>query len=338
MSTRAPQDGVAKSATAPSLDLSVIICTWNNADRLNICLNALVECTVPDDVRWEIVLVNNNCTDKTDAVVARAAEQLPIVYIYEPKQGLSHARNAGIGACSGRLIVFTDDDVRPDRNWLLEYWNAYDSDQNHHFWGGPVTSEFEVEPDPELLGFAPYSVKGLDWGEEARVLPATQSWFLAANWACPSDALAKAGGFDPKLGLNAGAKQIRTGEETDLMRRLASAGWMPMYLPGAKLTHFVPKEKVSARHIGQRWQAYHYFRAYRNDDVPLGSKRLFGAPVWMYRQLLTAGLKLVWSRVCGDHGIRQYMTMREYAGRVQATRHRWRSRYASRPVAEQGKS
>ena len=62
------------------IDVCVMLCTWNNSSRLRITLDAIAQCEVPEGLCWELVLVNNNCTDDTDAVAAEFAERLPNSY------------------------------------------------------------------------------------------------------------------------------------------------------------------------------------------------------------------------------------------------------------------
>ena len=150
-------------------DLSLVLCTWNNAARLRITLDAIAQCNVPEGMRWELVLVNNNCTDATDAVAAEFAKRLPLHLVHEPAPGLSRARNAGLSAATGDLVVFTDDDVRPYPHWLAAFWDAYRRYPEGHYFGGPIESEFEgVQPDERLVALAPPSVRGLDYGPTER--------------------------------------------------------------------------------------------------------------------------------------------------------------------------
>src|SRR5215472_15324200 len=76
------------AAEAISMDVSVILCTWNNSKRLDITLNALRGCHMPRDVRWELVLTDNGSTDDTSTVARRFAGLLPLVYVEEPRPGL----------------------------------------------------------------------------------------------------------------------------------------------------------------------------------------------------------------------------------------------------------
>ena len=82
------------------MNVSVIICTWNNCRRLAITLDAISQCVIPPNLQWELVLVNNNCTDETQRVAREFANKLPLVYVEEPQQGLSRAKNKGLRVAS----------------------------------------------------------------------------------------------------------------------------------------------------------------------------------------------------------------------------------------------
>ena len=182
------------------MDLSVVLCTWNNAQRLRITLDAIAQCEVPDNLNWELVVVNNNCTDDTDVVVSRFESRLPILYVNEPRQGLSHARNAGLAAASGQWILFTDDDVRPYAQWINAHVEAHKRWPENYYFGGPVESEYEgAPPEPEILVHAPPSVHGFDKGQEL-IVGKPDITFLSANWSAPRSKILSAGGFDGRIG------------------------------------------------------------------------------------------------------------------------------------------
>jgi glycosyltransferase involved in cell wall biosynthesis len=231
------------------VDISVIICTWNNCQRLAITLESFCQCRIPDHITWELIIVANNCTDRTRGIVDGMMNRLPLVYIEEPIQGLSRAKNTGLRNASGGLVIFTDDDVDPDPRWIDTYWNAFLQQPRGFFWGGPVESKFEgAKPDPNLLNVAPSSVKGLHYGPVRRGLKKGE-YFISANWACPRDSFAQVGGFDVNLGLNSKTGEVSTGEERDIMSKLVQAGNHAIYLPEAKIWHFVPESKCNYEHI-----------------------------------------------------------------------------------------
>ena len=295
------------------MDLSLIICTWNNQDRLRITLEELSHCDIPGNLSWECIVVNNNSSDESEKVISSFQNKLPIKYIFEPQQGLSAARNSGLKAALGQLIIWSDDDVEPCKDWLKIYWVAYQRFPFGYFFGGPIESNFEKGGlNPNFLEIAPNSVKGFNLGSKEMILTKEQC-FLGANWACPSEIIKILGGFDIEKGLNPISKTLRVGEETDLMKRLVEAGLQGLYLPEAYIKHFVPCKKMTLVHIAARWEAWGFeeadqFKIYLK-DVPLG--RL---PRWMIKEAIFKWLNYIYLRISGQKWHKSYIKFREYLG------------------------
>ena len=108
------------------MQFSVVIPTYNRADELAPTLRSLsaLEVRAP----WEVIVVDNNSTDSTRAVVEDAARGFPVElrYVFEQEQGRSAALNAGIRKSRGAVIVTTDDDVRVEPDWLERAGEALD--------------------------------------------------------------------------------------------------------------------------------------------------------------------------------------------------------------------
>ncbi len=101
-----------------TVQVSIIICTCNRAALMRRTLDSMRSLAIPRGVTWEIVVVNNNSTDDTAAVLASFAERLPLTCVFEPVPGLSRSRNRGVAASSGDLLLFTDDDVLVEPGWV----------------------------------------------------------------------------------------------------------------------------------------------------------------------------------------------------------------------------
>ena len=82
-------------------------------------LESFTGLAVPAATDWEILVVNNNCTDQTDQVIQAYQDRLPVRRAFEPRPGLSHARNRAIAEATGDYILWTDDDVTVSPNWLV---------------------------------------------------------------------------------------------------------------------------------------------------------------------------------------------------------------------------
>lgn len=301
------------------MELSIVISTWNNADRLAKTLANIASCSVPQGLTWELILVNNNCTDHTDAVADHFSEQLPINLVHEPVQGLSRARNRGIEAATGQQVIFTDDDVRPCNEWIKTYWAAFKEKGTDFFFGGPVVSDYEGSPPPErYLPYTPFSVRGVNWGDEARQVRLDEPMFISANWACSHNTLSAVGGFDENLGLNAAPGQILVGEELDLMYRLLDRDLQPWYLPDAMIRHFVPSQKATPKHIVRRWRASAYVWGRYGPDHNMSR-----VPDWMYKVLVKDFLS--WLRhIHRPEALDEYMKMLTMFERIRGLRERIR--------------
>lgn len=116
---------LAQEAQRPSdpRRLSVVICTRDRADELERCLASLPLQTRPPD---QVVVVDNASRDggRTRAV----AEAAGVTYIREDRPGLDIARNAGVRAATGEIILFTDDDVRLHPRWAERMARALDAE------------------------------------------------------------------------------------------------------------------------------------------------------------------------------------------------------------------
>ena len=284
------------------MDITVSLCTYNNCELLNRALRSLVECDKPADARWELVVVNNRCTDSTDSVVESFLDSLPLVYVHEETPGLSAARNASIGAASGKLMLFTDDDVRVSPGWIRAYWDAYRETKGAHYYGGPIECEYPgYTPDAEILELAPLSVRGIDYGPDSGEVPPNTE-FIGPNWACSRSAIDQAGSFDEARGLNSDHKRSRTGEESDLMRRLRARGVHPYYVPGAHLYHNVPENKSTVAHLADRTFAYGYTLA-QDRAAKFSGPRIGPVPKWLLRALLSQAGRYALQRLLCRRGL-----------------------------------
>ena len=90
---------------------SIVISVYNEEQTIQDCLESLARQTVQPD---EILIVDNNCTDRTIDI----AERFNVVIIKETSQGIWAARNTGFNRASGDLIICTDADARFPADWV----------------------------------------------------------------------------------------------------------------------------------------------------------------------------------------------------------------------------
>jgi glycosyltransferase involved in cell wall biosynthesis len=117
--------------------LSVIIGTYNRANLLQICLDALCRQTL-EPAAYEIVVVDNNSTDETDHLVFKyIGGRVSVRYVFEKSQGFSFARNRGYREAKGLYLVFNDDDTKAPPEYLSNVSKAIEK-HAPDILGGPV--------------------------------------------------------------------------------------------------------------------------------------------------------------------------------------------------------
>lgn len=269
--------------------VTVAICTWNRAELLDRTLTRLHELVVPPGTEWELLVVNNNCTDHTDAVIAKHADALPLRRLLEPKRGLSNARNCAVENANGSLLIWTDDDVLAEPGWLTEYTRAASAFPKAGYFGGTVDPWFEISPPRWVLRHlaqleGAFAIRR--FGPEVRPL-AEGELVYGANMAFRTELLRDTR-FDPALGRT--ETGMLGGEETAVMNRLKSAGHFGVWVGPARVKHFIPRERLTADYV---WR---YFHGQGRTDVRKtppaeNAPRVCGAPRWMVRRYLAARLR-----------------------------------------------
>src|SRR4051812_17135636 len=108
-----------------ALKITVAICTYNRADLLAQTLAGIARQEFPHD-HYEVLVIDNNSRDHTAEVVARFATARPAPrHILEPQQGLDYGRNRAIAEARGEIILFADDDILVQPDWLTQMFAPF---------------------------------------------------------------------------------------------------------------------------------------------------------------------------------------------------------------------
>ena len=140
--------------------VTITIQTYNNARVLEQALESLAELRCPDDVDYEILVVDNNSSDETAAVIEQYRTLLEPRFrsVFEPRQGLSYARNRAIAEARGEIVAFLDDDALVDPDWLAGHVEAYREDEEAVAVGGRVLLQW-----PQGVVAPRLAVSGSGW-------------------------------------------------------------------------------------------------------------------------------------------------------------------------------
>lgn len=99
------------------MTVSVMIPTFRRPEGLRLAIQSvLAQSHRPD----EIVVIDNSPEASARGIVenTKAVARCPVIYVHEPRPGVSNARNAGFAAATGRFIACLDDDEIASVEWL----------------------------------------------------------------------------------------------------------------------------------------------------------------------------------------------------------------------------
>jgi glycosyltransferase involved in cell wall biosynthesis len=264
---------------------TIAICTLNRAESLRRTLESLLAIRVPNNLRWEIIVVNNGCTDHTDEVVASYVPRLPIRREWEPQRGLSRARNRAIDAAKGEYIVWTDDDIIVDPDWLAAYTEAFRQWPESAVFGGPIIPRYEspvVEWLPTCEHLLSYVYGIRDFGNAPiRISRREGPRPFGANFAVRATEQRRFR-YDPDLGLAPGRRRL--GEETAVIASILATGMSGYWIPDARVEHCIGRQNQTTAYVARYFAADGETVAFFRRDHETGP-HLFGIPRWMWRRI-----------------------------------------------------
>ena len=239
--------GAAECRSEPKLPaepglVTVVVATMGSPDLLSRCLDSVL---ANDHPNFELLVVD---TRPIEAVIEPLLKKLysddpRVRYVMEPQPGLSHARNTGLLFARGDVVVFLDDDVTVDKQWLRALASEFESDptvacvtgllraaeletgpqiyfDSHTSLNADFTRRvLSISPDDET---SPFPAEGLPIGAVAGM--GLRRSLLGDLWA-----------FDVSLGTGSFS---RGGEEFDSLLELLFAGHRIVFQPRMLAWHW----------------------------------------------------------------------------------------------------
>jgi GT2 family glycosyltransferase len=296
-----------------AFDVSIVLATRDRPDDLRAALRSIA--AVQRSRHLEVIVVDNNPeSGTTPPIVAEFPGVRPIA---EPRPGLSYARNAGIGASRGAIVITTDDDVIVDENWVEELIAPF-ADPDVMVVTGNVLA-LDLSRESQRL-FEAYG--GLGRGPRRRAVDG--EWFWAFRKSVPTwllggtaNAAFRAAIFaDPRIGmlneaLGAGSP-AGCSEDTDLFYRVLRAGFRLVYQPTALVWH-----RHRADMAGLRRQIFAYAKGHVASQLwTLTRDRDWRALVRLFVELPSVYWWRLCSRLQGQSPYPLSLVMLEIGGTV----------------------
>lgn len=276
-----------------SIAVSIIVATYNRPDDLPNCLRGLVAQRSTRPI--EIIVVDNYPAGTASAVLAN----FPTVkLVNEARQGVAYARNAGIAASRGEIIVTVDDDVTLPPDWLEKLLAPFARPDVMAVTGNVLPLELET---PAQRIFEEYGNGGLgrgfscfevnrDWFERSWLF-AVPTWELGgtANSAYRASLFSNpaVGLMDEALGPG---MPSGVGEDIYLFYKILKAGGTIRYEAPAYGWHKHRRERTALKrqlyNYSKGFVAYHLTTLLRDQDYRALVTLLIFLPLYHLKQML----------------------------------------------------
>lgn len=266
--------------------VNIIICTYNRARTLDRTLESVVKSENMDEVKKEVIVIDNNSTDSTKNIIEKYQKnKLSLKYIFEKKQGKSYALNKALEYITGDIIAFTDDDVVVDKWWVWEMVNAVKRYPEYSCFGGKAVAVYP-ESVPKWLDITD-SMKFLksafvdrddgnletEYGIDTfSITPGGVNMFFR------KEAIVKNGLFRTDLGPKGNV--LGFSEDTEYCQRLILKGERFMYIPSAIIYHPVCEERLNKSYL-LGWQYKCGKSEVRRNGGYRDARRIFDVPRYL---------------------------------------------------------
>jgi glucosyl-dolichyl phosphate glucuronosyltransferase len=274
----------------PNVDLTLLVCTFNRSSDLREMLDTALTQETDGTFAYEVLVVDNNSTDDTRAVVEEliARGHTNLRYVFEACQGKSWALNTGLAAVRGWIYTIADDDFILPADWVKQIILAFLRNPAVSFISGKVLPLWEAEV-PSWLTREHWSAIALaDYGDEPFYTDEHRQLCLLACSFRVADVEA-AGGY--RSGLGVSRDLIGGVEDLEILQRLWKSGRRGLYLPGISFRHKVPRSRTTKAYH-RRWHTGHgrFYARLRDPLFEASAARLFDVPAHLYNEALRAGL------------------------------------------------
>ncbi len=240
------------------MSISILIATYNRSEKLKNTLEAF--CNLErTNLDVQIVVIDNGSLDDTRAVVDLYSEKLNIKYMFEPVSGKSNALNKAILEVElGDIVVFTDDDIIPARDWLEKVEEYSASNPEISVFGGRIYPHWclAVPKWLEEFGkrFLSWAYAYHDLGDDICIYNSKTSPHepFGPNFWLRKEVFKSGILFDRRIGPTNSISTRIMGEDTVFLRQLQAENYQILYCPEAIVNHVITAEQMTMKYLKER--------------------------------------------------------------------------------------
>jgi glycosyltransferase involved in cell wall biosynthesis len=234
-----------------TIDFTVAIPTYNGAERIPQVLDKLLAQTGIENLRWEVIVIDNNSRDRTPEVVKEYQAkftQCKLKYFLETQQGLAFGRLKAVNEAKGKFVAFLDDDNLAEPDWVLQSYNFGEEHPLAGAWSGQIHGDFEVKPPDNFSQIQPFLAirehgqkPFIFDADNLRLPPGAALVIRKEAWL---QSVPQHLAFTGRVG-----KSLVAGEDTEVILHLYKSGWEIWYNPKMEIYHQIPHWRLERNYL-----------------------------------------------------------------------------------------
>lgn len=227
--------------------ISVIVCCYNSASRLEETLQYLLRQEGTISFPWEIIVVNNASQDSTTAVATKALNgnffKIPFKVVDQPVAGLSYARDKGVEESSFSTVIFCDDDNHLEKGYVRNAHELISTHSEVGILGGLAKPKLPFFPGSWIVDFYPALAIGPQAARDGYV-----DWVYGAGMVLRKKIFAELNqrGIDLMLTDRKGTKQT-SGGDAEMCLAARFLGYRIFYSSKLILEHAIDEQRLSRK-------------------------------------------------------------------------------------------
>lgn len=237
---------------ADNIDITVLMPTYNRAADLRETLESFTHLD-RENLSVQFAIVDNDSTDDTKTTIEAFADRLPIRYLRQTRKGKNRSLNLALEEVDlGRIVVFTDDDVTPQEDWLQSIAAVTARWPHHGVFGGKIRVIYPTDEIPEwckIPFIQKFAHTAHDYGETERIYE-EEVYPFGPNYWVRRSVFDSGRRFNENLGPQ--PKKGLLGDEIQFVHKLREDGFEIVYSPEAVVGHRIQSEMLELERVKKR--------------------------------------------------------------------------------------
>ena len=232
-----------------AMRISVILCTYNGAERLPVTLEKLAGQILPQECEWEVLLIDNASIDDTASIAAVTAISFPVPLrvLHEATPGKHHALETAFSNATGTYYCIVDDDNSLEPDYLRNGMEFLDQHPDVAMIGGRTFPQFPdgVTPPADFYGRYSHFLACHDHGPE-------RLWSTTPPGAGQMGRVSLMRGIYEHIGTWASCRvgnSVDSGEDLEKALVCRRLGWQTAHVPDLRLHHRLTSRRLTEEYI-----------------------------------------------------------------------------------------